>query len=440
MRLDCHDAVTGFLYRLAEVGPKDFQQGENQLDATLLSYLLGKELTNELFSVLNRLRVELVPKYAEDMSLHLAFWDELICEVSDKAETHIADPIALDTLVEEFGDRWKRPLAEYDVACLVRHLSVGAESVEVSGVEFTSASQEELAARSLSVEQIRSLTTDYGYFTLAVTRVEAATSATAAATGREKVVEALVLLRASALSGRSGNAVVDELLQWELSGDCLVRPVAPGDSGAWVWSFRRPFGPLVIDLGEAIRKGFEQLQLGRLDDLPDDIRQRVRRSLYWIAHSASHASDDHRLVDFMTAMEILLLPEDRLGNKGATIALRYNLIGGSLNPPAVKRMYDLRNEVVHGGKLPIVGQLDAWHTRLTCCEAVGRILAAAAERTEASTLGELISGLETADRLSQFIKRAEQGTYEGVSLPQIVEEAKRKLQRIAPPGQQNGGT
>ena len=246
------------------------------------------------------------------------------------------------------------------------------------------------------------------------------------------MVEALVLLRASALSGRSDNAVVDELLQWELSGHCFVRPVAPGGSGDWLRNSHRPFGPLVIDLGEAIRKGFQQLRLERLDGLSDDIRQRVQRSLYWIAHSASHASDDHRLVDFMTAMEILLLPEERLGNKGATIALRYWLIGGSLNPPAVKRMYDLRNEVVHGGQLPIVGQLDAWHTRLTCCEAVGLIVAAAAERPEVSTLGELIGGLETADSLEQFIKRAEQGIYEGTSLPQIVDEAKRRLKRITP--------
>ena len=36
-----------------------------------------ERLTDELFSALKRLRVELVPKYAEDMSLHLAFWDEL---------------------------------------------------------------------------------------------------------------------------------------------------------------------------------------------------------------------------------------------------------------------------------------------------------------------------------------------------------------------------
>ena len=384
--------------------------------------------------MLNRLRVELVPNYAEDMPLHLAFWDELICEVSDEPESYLADPRALDTLVEEFGDRWKKPLSESEVVCFVEYLSVGAESVEVRGVEFSSASQEILAASALPKGQIPKLLKDNVYFTLAMTKVEASSSATAAEAAREKVVEALSLLRASALRGRSGNAVVDELLQWELSGHCFVRPLAPGGSCDWVWNFRRPFGPLVIDLGKVIREGYQQLRLERLDDLPDDIRQRVQRSLHWIAHSASHSSDDHRQVDFMTAMEILLLPEDRIGNKGATIALRYCLIGGSLNPPAVKRMYDLRNEVVHGGQLPVVAQLDVWHTRLTCCEAVALIVDAAVARPQVSTLSELFGAVETEDSLRQFIKRSEQGTYEGTSLPQIVDEAKRRLRNIAHTG------
>ena len=111
----------------------------------------------------------------------LRFGMSLICEVSGKAEMYIADTSALDTLVEEFGDRWKRPLAEFEVVCLVGHLSVGTEPIEVSGVEFTSASQETLAARSLPVERIRGLTKDHGHSTLSVTKVEASSSATAAA-------------------------------------------------------------------------------------------------------------------------------------------------------------------------------------------------------------------------------------------------------------------
>ena len=79
-----------------------------------------------------------------------------------------------------------------------------------------------------------------------------------------------------------------------------------------------------------------------------------------ISHSLSHESDDHRLVDLCTALEILLIPEGRREpSKGTVIALRYKLLGGHLNASAIKWLYDRRNDVIHGG--PVARNRAAGH-------------------------------------------------------------------------------
>ena len=118
--------------------------------------------------------------------------------------------------------------------------------------------------------------------------------------------------------------------------------------------------------------------------------------LYWIAHSTTHEADDHKFVDLCTALEILLLPEGQgVKTKGTVIALRYNLLGGDLNPPAVKRMYDRRNDVIHGSRLPVVGPQDTWHLRLVCYAVVQSIVHASADLPDKLTLQDVIDAAET---------------------------------------------
>ena len=146
--------------------------------------------------------------------------------------------------------------------------------------------------------------------------------------GRDQVVDAITLMKASALRGLAGRTPTDELLQWKLSGWYLARQVTLEDPpGTRLWGFHRQFGPLVDDLGNYIRQGIDGLNLELLRDLPENIRERVLRAMYWIAHSATHEADDHKFVALCTALEILLLPEgQRVTGKGTVIALRYNLL------------------------------------------------------------------------------------------------------------------
>ena len=431
MKLDSRTSVVNLLNHLAEAAPQMLKKREFDLDPTLLSFWLGKELARELLYALNDLRLELVPRHAEDIQLVNAFWDDLVCEVTANPRIYLEDPLASINLVDEFGDYWKKPLSKFDVIYAIDYLAMGEKPIVLLNVEFFAPTDEALAERGIPKSEIARWSKREGILTLTAARVEAATSAIAFEAGRGQLVEAIILMKASALRGLAGRTSGDELLQWKLSGHYLVRPVTAEEPSEWLWGFHRPFGPLVIELGNYIQQGIDRLRLEVLSELPEDIRDRVVRSIYWIAHSATHEADDHKFVDLCTVLEILLLPEgQQVTRKGAVIALRYNLLGGELNPPAVKWMYDRRNDVVHGKPLPVVGELDTWHLRLVCYTTISLIVRASANRRDLGTLRELIGAVETEERLETFVDRAKKGVYEGSSLPHLVKEAKDKLKQL----------
>ena len=366
------------------------------------------------------------------MDILNAFWDELACQVAASPQVYLERTEALGDLIDQFGDRWKKPLSKFEVIYSVDYLTVGQDPITLLGVEFFVPTDEALEERSIPKAEVARWSKHERIVTLATARVEAAEIDIAFEAGRDQVVDAIILMQASALRGLAGRTLTDELLQWKLSGWYLSRPVTVGEpSDTWFWGFHRQFGPVVDDLGNYIRQGIEGLRLQLLSDLPEDIRERILRSMYWIAHSAVHEADDHKFVDLCTTLEILLLPEGQsVTRKGAAIALRYNLLGGDLDPPAVKRMYDRRNDVIHGNRLPVVGPQDTWHLRLVCYAAVRLIIDASAKQTDKLTLQDLISTLETEESLTVFVDRAEKGIYEGSSLPQLLKEARNRLKQL----------
>ena len=338
MKLDNRISVVNLLNHLAESAPKMLKKGEPEFDSTLLSFWLGKELAAELLSALNDVRLELVPRYVEDTDLLNAFWDELVCEVAANPQEYLEWPEALGNLVDQFSDRWTKPLSAFEVIYSIDYLAIGQEPITLLGVEFFAPTDDALAQRAVPKAEVARWSKRGRSFTLAAAGVEAASSAIAFEAGKTQVIDAVNLMQASALYGLAERTPTDELLQWKLSGYYLARSVTTGEPSEWHLSgFHRQFGPLVDDLGNDIRQGIEGLKLKLLSDLPEDIRDRVLRAIYWIAHSAIHEADDHKFVDLCTALEILLLPEERgVARTGNVIALRYNLLGGHLNPSAVK--------------------------------------------------------------------------------------------------------
>ena len=430
MKLDSRISLVNLLVHLAKSSPKMLRKGEPEFDVTLISFWLGKDLAAKFWSALNELRAELVPHHARDTDVLNAFWDELVCEVSANSQMYLERPEALDDLIDGFGHCWKKPLSEFEVIYSIDYLAVGQEPITLHGVEFFAPTDEALAQRDIPKSEVARWSKDQRTQTLAVVRVLAAAIDIAFEAGRDQVVDAITLMKVSALSGLAGRTPSDELLQWKLSGWHLARRVTAGEpSYPRYWGFHRQFGPIVDDLGNYIRRGIDGLKIEMLRELPRNVRERVLRSMYWIAHSATHEADDHKFVDLCTALEILLLPEGQRTNKGTVIALRYNLLGGDLNPSAVKWMYDRRNDVIHGSQLPVVGPQHTWHLRLVCYAVVQMIVRASSDRPDEFTLEDLMNTVEEKERLKTFVDRAEKGIYKGSLLDDLVKEARAKLKQ-----------
>lgn len=431
MKLDSRVTLINLVNHLAKCAPKMLKKEEPEFSFNLLSSWLGKELAFELLSALNAIRLELVPMHVKDMKLVNAFWSELVCEAATNAHLYIREAPTSSDLIDEFGDRWKKPLSKFEVIYSLDYLKVGAKHITFHGVEFFTPTDTAIAERAIPKSAIDRWSKYVDFLTLAIVRVDASSSSTAFETGRERVVDALSLMKASALWGLAGKILPDEFVQWKLSGHYIVNAITAAHSTHRVWGIQHQFRPIVIELSDYIQKGVEGLGINHFSNIPKDISERVTRALHWISHSATHEGDDYKLVDLCTALEILLLPEGRQArNKGGAIALRYNLLGGTLNPCVVKWLYDRRNDVVHGNKLPIVTQMDIWHLRLVCYTTVDLTVHASAKWPEITTLQELMATMETEDTLTKFLKLADMGMYEGPLLLPVVEQATKKLKKL----------
>ena len=105
-----------------------------------------------------------------------------------------------------------------------------------------------------------------------------------------------------------------------------------------------------------------------------------------------------------------------------------------MHQSAVKWMYDRRNDVIHGSPLPVVGPHDTWNLREICYAVVQLIVRASTELPDKLTLQDVIDSVETEERLTNFIERADKSIYEGSLLPQLVKEAQGRLKRLRGPG------
>ena len=233
MKLDGRVSLTNLLNHLAQSAPQRLKKGEPEFSFTRLSSRLGKELAVEFLSSLDEIRLELVPRHAEDDSLLIAFWDELACEVTANPHMYLEKPQALAYLVDQFGDNWKKPLSEFEVIYAIDYLDVGHEPTTLDGVEFFAPTDETLAAKSIPKSEITQWMKRGKTLTLSTVRVEAASNTIAFEAGRNRVANAITLMRASALCGLLKRTMTDELLQWKLSGSYLVRPVTEGEPPNW---------------------------------------------------------------------------------------------------------------------------------------------------------------------------------------------------------------
>jgi hypothetical protein len=393
----------------------------NRLDYTGLYYRIGKDLARLYMDALNRLRWELHPQHAEDAEVIEGFW-ALFTQVTSNAAA-FWDKSNLNKALEDFATKLKRPLSDFEVGYAIESMNIGPDPIPIGSVTFVGpANQSESNwARNTTWFQKSSPTS------AAYSRVAAADPSRASESGIQQVSDAMDVLRVTALRGLAGRSADDRLLQWRMSGSWAVRSVS--DPSPQVWSgWRLPFIPLSIDLSSVIHSGLRKGPFSEISEntLQPDIQRRLMRAVNWISGSVLHAEHDRKIVDLCTALETMLLPGHRGNRKNELLALRYYLVGGLLNPGAILDLYGLRNDIVHGSALRVVGVLDTWQLRLECDTVLARLLYLAKRTPHIETLEGLIGIRETRENLDEFIRRCEIGTYEGPGIGKLKNFAKSR--------------
>lgn len=402
----------------------------NPFDYTALYYRLGEKLARLYMDALNRLRWELHPQHAEDATVIEGLWALFTQVASDVAQ--FSGKSTLNQRLDDFGRQLKLPLSDFEVAYAIEFMDIGTNPFSIGPVTFVGPHDKTGSNWATDTTWWPRGPSHSGLISAAYTRVAGADYSRASEAGIHQVSDAIDVLRVAALRGLAGRSADDELLQWRMTGAWAVRAV--GDSSPQVFSgWRRPFKPLVMDLGSAIQAGLKGVPFNEIvsNTLQPDIQRRLLRAVHWVSGSVVHQDHDHKIVDLCTALEVMLLPNYRGAGKGELIALRYNLLGGYLNPPAIKGLYDRRSDIVHGSKVGEVGLLDTWHLRLECDTVLRRILEIAKPSPNIKTLEELIATVETREKLEEFIHRCETGTYEGTGLGKIKGAAKALLKQVA---------
>lgn len=399
-------------------------------DYSQLQGPLGDQLAGEFMQLQNDLRLELTPHHAADSEILFALWELLRHVVSNSEEFLLED--SLNQLIVEFGGKWKPPLKVFKVVYPVENLNIGANPITIGSVTFRLPEEDFAATWGISSPWAQAEVEKSETRSLASIRVESADHSKASETGIQPVLDAIEVLRVSALSGLVNRLEVDELLQWRLSGYWAAMDLE-GDATEALSGWRRPFKPLVIDIGSAVKIGLEADSYSDAlsATLPMDIKARLLRSTRWISTSVVHEDHDHKIVDLCTALETMLLADYLGGRKGELVALRYNLVGGYMNPAGILRLYELRSGIVHGAELGTAWAMDTWHLRGECVSVLANLLKLVKDKPEVVTLTGLIAVVETPDRLEEFINRCGLGVWGDEGIGSIKKCAERRLKQVA---------
>src|SRR4030042_140228 len=141
---------------------------------------------------------------------------------------------------------------------------------------------------------------------------------------------------------------------------------------------------------------------------------------------------DERNVYLCTALETLLLPNYRRGQKGQMIALRHRLIGGDWSPTGILALYDLRSDIVHGSALNVSQYLDYWCLLVVRFVTLDRIVKLAKRNPTVQNLKDLVGIVETQDNFEHLIILLDKsGGARGQDLKSLARECLAQLKKGA---------
>ncbi len=398
-------------------------------------FMTMPELRSKYWRALVALNRELVPNYISSEDIYKKLW-ELFKEVVLDVRSYQAGQ-RLNQKISEFGEEVKKPLQIFNIIYEIKNFDLGNIRFNFSNVEIFKVTKGDLNKLGLKIGASAlqdNIFEEWIGRSVAKTQVSVSDINRVYESGISAVSNVLNTIRLVAVRERIGRPD-DEMFLWELDRSITIPKVKPRSGIALSTSYHRGFRPLIVPMDETILKGLESLRSWQyiLDgNLPEDINNRISRAVRWVSHAITSSHLDYKLVDLCTALEIMLLPDHRIGNKGELIALRQVLVGRgtSYTPVGILNLYDKRSNIIHSGTLEITSYSDYWHLLICCFQVLNNITEISRQNPNLQLLRDLLETVENSETLQSFIEHCNSGIYEGEGIDKIKRAAEEQLGRL----------
>lgn len=438
-RLVCRNTIRKLLVKLLEdIKPERLATIAGQEDfphPAILSNLLEEPLARIYWHALGEISRELVPQYMGQSELNDSLW-ALFREVAANSSNYCRTG-ALKRRLDKFNEEMKRPLYLFVVAYSISNLDLGGQVFCVGSVRFFTMDDNEANMWGL-IEDNPALSyarDHWMHHTAAAVEVQAADDQRALETGLAQVTSSMDLLRLAGVRGVIFSAFDDRLFLWRLNGRSITRQIRPNQPSI-TYHWEHGFRPFITEMGSRVKKGLDpqvsSLQAIANGELPDEISRHLERAINWISSGITRERLDDKIVDLCTALETLLLPNYRGGQKGQMIALRHRLIGGEWSPIGILVLYNLRSEIVHGSRLNVSQYLDYWDLLVICFITVDKLVSLAKRNPAVQNPKDLVGIAETQDNLERLINFLDRrGGRKGRDLKSLARKCLKQLKQAA---------
>jgi len=312
--------------------------------------------------VLNQLASEKTLEHLTDRDIDPELWD-LVCELFLNRQIY-REQAARRKRISQFLQTVERPWRDFEALFAVSDLTVDGEFV-VGGVTLRTITTD--YARSWGLdghEHLERTGRELDGSTVAIAQVRAGSHARASERAKERIDDALNLLRFT-FCGAIYARIWDEQLLFRRKGVWAVK--ALGEDSWPQTNYERGFIPFGSEIPTSLA-GHLTEHLGPVESFlsgntPEALGQRVARAVHWIGTSTTRETYDDKVMDLCTALETLLTTKDE-GRKAEAIAVRSMLLPAALeqsfpDPGIVFFLYDeKRSDIVHGSRHRICGEQD----------------------------------------------------------------------------------
>ena len=356
---------------------------------------------------LHLLAKEKTLEHREPREVDSELWD-LVCDLYIDRKSY-RDQTKRKNRIDKFLRTIERPWEDFEAIFGLSDLNVTAQLV-VGGVTFETITPK--AARKWGLDghdYLRRTAKELSKSAVAITQVRAGDHKKASERAKEKVDDALNLLRFG-LCGAINANVWDEQMLFRRRGVWAVKALN-ADSRPQT-NHERGFRPLGMDIGDSL-SGVLTEYLSSMEgvvagDAAQNLRQRVIRAVHWIGTSTTRETYDDKVLDLCTALETILTIKDK-ELKAEAIALRSMMLPATFNqgfadPGIVYYLYnDKRSDVVHGSEHRICNRQDYYRLRGLAIYMVTLYVQLLKKHPEKAKHSKIIEVIDSPDLLKQAI-------------------------------------